>query len=59
LLRLVKTPVPPAIGIGLVVLASLPAVNYLIPTVTAVALLLLFTASLFLARGNFALPHKD
>lgn len=57
-LSLVKAPVPPGIGIGLVVLAILPAVNYLIPTIVAVTLLLLFTASLFLARGKFALPQK-
>lgn len=58
LLSVVGAPVPPALGIGLVVLAILPAVNYLIPTIMAAALLLLFTASLFLARGKFALPQK-
>ena len=58
LLSLVKAPVPPATGIGLVVLAILPALNYLIPTIMAVALLILFAASLFLVRGKFALPHK-
>lgn len=50
LLSLVKPQVPPAIGIGLVVLALLPAVNYLIPAIMAVALLMLFIASLLLAR---------
>lgn len=58
LLSLVKPQVPPAMGIGLVVLAILPAVNYLIPTIVAVVLLMLFTASLFLARGKFALSQN-
>jgi hypothetical protein len=55
LLSLVKSQVPPAMGIGLVVLAILPSVNYLIPTIMAVALCTLFIASLFLARDKVAL----
>ncbi len=58
LLSTIKPPVPPAIGIGLVALAILPAVNYLIPPFMAVALLLLFTASLFFARDKFALSRN-
>jgi arabinofuranan 3-O-arabinosyltransferase len=59
LLSLVKPQVPPTLGIGLVALAILPAVNYLIPTIMAVALLILFTASLFLARGKFTLSQNQ
>lgn len=58
LLSLVKAPVPPGIGIGLVALAILPAVNYLIPTIVAIALLMLFTASVFLARNKCALAQS-
>lgn len=54
LLSLLKPQVPPAIGIGLAMLALLPAVNYLVPTIMAVALLALFIGSLFLARHQLA-----
>jgi hypothetical protein len=58
LLSLIKPQVTPAIGVGLVTVAILPAINYLIPTVMAVALVTLFTASLFLARNRIVLSQK-
>jgi hypothetical protein len=67
LLSLVKPPVSPQIGVGLAVLAVLPAINLLIPTIMASALVMLFAASVFLARnkivlsqdGKFALSPSD
>ncbi len=47
LLSKVKPQVPLAIGIGLVMLAMLPALNYLVPTIMAIALVMLFAGSLF------------
>jgi hypothetical protein len=59
LLSIGKPQVPVGIGLGLVLIAILPAVNYLLPTIMAVALLILFTASLFLARGKFTLSQNQ
>jgi hypothetical protein len=47
LLSKVKAQVPLAIGIGLVMLAILPALTYLAPPIMAIALVMLFTGSLF------------
>ncbi len=47
LLSKVKAQVPLAIGIGLVMLALLPALNSLVPAIVAIALVVLFTGSLF------------
>ena len=46
LLSKVKAQVPLAIGIGLVMLAILPAVSSLVPAIMAVTLVMLFTGSL-------------
>ena len=54
LLSKVKPQVPLAIGIGLVMLAILPALNSLVPTIMAIALVMLFAGSLF-----FFLPETD
>jgi hypothetical protein len=45
-------------GIGLAALAILPAINYLIPTIMAGALLMLFIASLFLARNKIVISQN-
>jgi hypothetical protein len=58
LLSLVKPQVPPSIGIGLAGIAILPAINYLIPAIMACALLMLFTASLFLAENKIVLSQN-
>jgi Glycosyltransferase family 87 len=50
--------VPVWVGVGLATIGLLPAVNYLLPTIMALALLLLFIASLFFARATLALPQK-
>ncbi len=54
LLSKVKAQVPLAIGIELVMLAILPALNSLAPAIMAIALVTLFTGSLF-----FFLPETD
>ena len=54
LLSLRKSQVSPLLGIGLVSFAMLPAVNYLFPTIMALALVLAFTASLFFAKSRLA-----
>ncbi|HLN84917.1 MAG TPA: glycosyltransferase family 87 protein [Candidatus Limnocylindrales bacterium] len=54
LLSMSPSPVPPVLGIGLVIFALLPAVNYLFPTIMALALVLAFTASLFFAKSRLA-----
>ena len=59
LLSLVKPQVPLGMGIGLVVLAILPAVNYLIPTIMAVALLYaIYRQPILLPRDKFALSWQ-
>ena len=54
LLSLSQSQVSPLLGIGLVSFAMLPAVNYLFPTIMALALVLAFTASLFFAKSRLA-----
>jgi hypothetical protein len=54
LLSLSQSPVSPLLGIGLVSFAMLPAVNYLFPTIMALALVLAFTASLFFTKSRLA-----
>lgn len=57
LLSKVKPQVPIAVGIGLVVLALLPAINSAVPAIMAIALLLLFAASLvFFSRESIEPP---
>jgi hypothetical protein len=58
LLSLIKAQVRPVMGIGLAALAILPAINYLIPTIMAGALLMLFIASLFLARNKIMISQN-
>ena len=58
LLSLIKAQVRPVMGIGLAALAILPAINYLIPTIMASALLMLFIASLFLARNKIVISQN-
>jgi len=58
LLSLTKPQVRPVMGIGLAALAILPAINYLIPTIMASALLMLFIASLFLARNKIVISQN-
>jgi len=57
LLSLSKSQVSPALGIGLVLFGILPAVNYLFPTIVALALVVAFTASLFFfAKSSLSPP---
>ena len=58
LLSLIKAQVRPVMGIGLAALAILPAINYLIPTIMAIALLMLFIASLFLVRNKIVISQN-
>ena len=53
-LSLLKETVPVGIGLGLVVLAALPVVNYLLPTLMGTMLVILFALSLILARRKLA-----
>jgi hypothetical protein len=54
LLGMCKPQVPAWLGVGLVGFGLLPAVNYLLPTIVAATLLLLFVLSLVLARAKLA-----
>jgi hypothetical protein len=55
LISMFKQTVPLFVGLGLVVLGLLPALNYAFPTVMAVTLVILFPLSLTLVRhGRFA-----
>jgi hypothetical protein len=45
-ISLFKEPLPLPVGIGLVTVAALPAINYVVPTIMAMTLLGLFIASL-------------
>ncbi len=59
LLSKVKPHVPLVIGIGLVMLAMLPALNSIVPAIMAIALVLLFAASLLLlTRGKIRWIEK-
>ncbi len=59
LLSKVKPQVPLAMGIGLVMLAMLPALNSTVPAIMAIALVLLFAASLLLlTRGKMGWVGK-
>jgi alpha-1,2-mannosyltransferase len=48
-----KDTVPIPLGLGLVILAALPAVNYLLPTIMATALVMLFTLSLISGAARY------
>jgi hypothetical protein len=54
LLSIAKPQVPLGLGVGLVLIAVLPAVNYVLPTIMAATLTLLFVLSLVLARAKLA-----
>ncbi len=49
-----KETVPIPIGIGLAILAALPAANYLLPTIMATALVILYTLSVVLSAARYA-----
>ena len=44
-ISLLKQPLPLPVGLGLVTVAALPAINYAVPTIMAATLLVLFIAS--------------
>ena len=54
LISLFKRTVPLLVGLGLVIVAALPVVNYAMPTIMAITLVILFTMSLTLGvrRGS-------
>ncbi len=54
LLSIGKPQVPIGLGVGLALIAILPAVNYLLPTIMATALAVLFLLSLRLATTHWA-----
>jgi hypothetical protein len=53
-LSLFKNHVPIWAGLGVVTIATLPAVNYLLPTIMAATLVILFALSLMLVRAKLA-----
>ena len=59
LISLFKQSVPLSVGLGLVVLALLPALNYAFPMIMAVTLVILFTVSLTLGAARSARRRLD
>jgi hypothetical protein len=52
LISLLKQPLPLPVGVGLVIVGALPAVNHAVPTIMAMTLVMLFVSALALSSAR-------